>query len=189
MENKLKLKEIVVIAMLSAILGVVFTGMDSLYQPIQNIFGPLGGDMIGGIYFVSALLPAFIVRKPGAAITGSLFTGIMNLLLGSPYGIHIIVASALQGIAVEIVLAIGGYKKYSIISMALAGMLATVFVTTRDYFVFGLDLYGNMMFIMIGIRLISAALLGGGLSIALGNGLKSTGVLNGFKINKSKSFY
>ncbi|MDO7204786.1 ECF transporter S component [Paraclostridium bifermentans] len=57
--------------------------------------------MIGGIYFLSALLPAFIVRKPGAAITGSLFTGIMNLLLGSPYGIHIIVASALQGIAVK----------------------------------------------------------------------------------------
>ncbi|MDO7204787.1 hypothetical protein Q5M85_12205 [Paraclostridium bifermentans] len=73
--------------------------------------------------------------------------------------------------------------------MALAGMLATVFVTTRDYFVFGLDLYGNMMFIMIGIRLIKCSIIRRGLSIALGNGLKSTGVLNGFKINKSKSFY
>lgn len=189
MENKLKLKEIVVIAMLSAILGVVFTGMDSLYQPIQNILGPLGGDMIGGIYFLSALLPAFIVRKPGAAITGSLFTGVMNLLLGSPYGIHIIVASALQGIAVEIVLSLGRYKSYSILSMALSAMLATIFVTTRDYFVFGLNLYANMMFIMIVIRLISAAVLGAGLSMILGNGLKSTGVLNGFRINKSKNLY
>ena len=41
MKNKLKLKEIVVAAMISVIMGVVFTFIDSMYQPIQALLGPL----------------------------------------------------------------------------------------------------------------------------------------------------
>ncbi|MGL5379185.1 ECF transporter S component, partial [Clostridium sp.] len=103
----------------------------------------------------------------------------------SPYGIHIIVASVLQGIGVEIVMGISKYKNYSIINMALAGIVATIFVTARDYFVFGLELYANLMIIMIMVRLVSAAVLGGVLSVVIGNALKATGVLNGFKIKKA----
>lgn len=183
MNKKLKLKEVVVIAMLSAILGVVFTGLDSIYQPIQAVLGSLGGDMIGGIYFLSALIPAFIVRKPGAALMGSLFTGVMNLLLGSPYGIHIIIASALQGLGAEAIFVMGKYKKFSFIYMALAAVLATSLVTVRDYFIFGFDLYAGMIPMMLAARVVSAIVLGGGFSMALGNALKATGVLSGFNVS------
>lgn len=186
MSKKIKLKEIVVVAMISAILSVVFTGMDSMYQPIQSIFGPLGGDIIGGIYYLSALIPAFIVRKPGAALVGSLFTGVMNLLLGSPYGINIIVASLLQGVGVEVILAISKYKKYSFVNMALAGVLASILVTARDYFVFGFSLYAGMIPMMLVARVISSIILGGALSMVIGNGLKATGVLTGFNISSKK---
>ncbi|APR00816.1 ABC-type cobalt transport system, permease component family protein [Clostridium botulinum] len=40
MKETLKLKEIVVMAMLSALMGVVFMGLDSVYQPITTIAGP-----------------------------------------------------------------------------------------------------------------------------------------------------
>ncbi len=48
MKQTLKLKEIVVMAMLSALMGVVFMGLDSIYQPLTTIAGPLGGDIIYG---------------------------------------------------------------------------------------------------------------------------------------------
>lgn len=187
MTKKIKLKEIVVVAMISAILGVAFTGLDSLYRPIQTILGPLGGDMIGGVYYLSALIPAFIIRKPGAALMGSLFTGVMNLLLGSPYGINIIVASTLQGVGVEAILAISKYKKYSFLNMALASVLAAVLVTLRDYFIFGFDLYAGMIPMMLGARVVSSIILGGTLAMSIGNCLKATGALSGFGISAKKT--
>lgn len=187
MTKTIKLKEIVVAAMISAILGVVFTGIDSIYQPIQAALGPLGGDIIGGVYYLSALIPAFIIRKPGAGLMGSLFTGVMNLLLGSPYGINVIVAAILQGIGVEAILAISKYNKYSFINMALAGVLAAALVSTRDYFIFGFDLYAGMIPVMLVARAISSMILGGFLAMAIGNGLKTTGVLSGFNISSKKA--
>ena len=186
MKNKLKLKEIVVAAMISVIMGVVFTFIDSMYQPIQALLGPLGGDSIGGLYYVSALLSIYIIRKPGSALMGSLFTGIVNLLLGSPYGIHIIIASALQGIGVEIVMAITRYKKYNFVTMALSSLLAALLVTCRDYFIFGLDLYAGMIPLMLLVRAVSAVILGAILSIGLGKPLNATGVLRGFAINSEE---
>lgn len=185
MNKSLKLKEIIAVAMISAILGAVFTGIDSLYQPLQALLGPFAGDIIGGLYFLSALIPAYIVRKPGTGLMGSLFTGVMNLLLGSPYGIHIIIAAALQGVGVELILAAGKYKKYSVLSMACSAILATLLVTTRDYFIFGFDLYAGMIPVMILIRIASAAILGGFLSVIITKALKATGVLNGFNISRS----
>jgi len=184
MDKKLKLKEIVVVAMLSAIIGVVFTFLHGIYKPLEAIAGPVGGDIIGGLYFISALLSVYIVRKPGSALMGSLFTGVINLLMGSPYGIHIIVASTLQGLGVEAVLATKKYENYSYLNMSLAAILATLLVTTRDYFIFGLDLYAGLLPVMIVIRIISAVIFGAGFTIVLGKALNSTGVLSGFNINK-----
>lgn len=183
MSQRLKLKEIVVLAMISALMGVVFMGLDSVYQPLQTLAGPLGGEIIYGIYLVSALISMYIVRKPGAGIIGSLFTGLINLLMGSPYGIHIIVASLLQGAGVELVMALGKYENFSFAQMGLASIAAMIFVTTRDYFIFGFSLYANLVPIMLVVRVISSLIFGAGLSVVLGQGLKKTGVLSGFKIN------
>lgn len=188
MKQTLKLKEIIVVAMLSALIGVVFTALDSLYKPLQTIAGPLGGDIIYGVYLISALLSMYIVRKPGAGLLGSLFTGLMNLLMGSPYGIHIIVASLLQGVGVEAAMAFVRYDKFSFIQMSIASILAMILVTLRDYFVFGFGLTANLVPIMLVIRVISSMIFGAGLSIALGKGLKATGVLNGFKISQRSEY-
>ncbi|MCT4662072.1 MAG: ECF transporter S component [Tissierellales bacterium] len=186
MKKYLELKEIVVLAMISVIMGVVFVGLDSIYQPLQVIAGPLGGDLIYGIYLISAILSMYLVRKPGAAMVGSLFTGCVNLLMGSPYGIHIIVASCLQGLGVEVGTAIGGYKKFSFINVVVSGILAMIFVTTRDYFVFGFSYLGSLVPMMLAIRVISSIVFGAGLSVAIGSGLKKTGVLSGFKIAREE---
>lgn len=187
MTKSLKLKEIMVIAILGALMGVVFTGLDSLYQPLQVVLGPLGGDTIYGLYLISALLSVYIVRKPGSAVIGSLITGLVNLLMGSPYGIQIIIASLLQGAGVEIGVGIFRYRKYSIIQMGIASILAMVLVTVRDYVVFGFSMYANLIPIMLVVRVVSSVIFGALLTAALGKALKATGVLNGFKINSEIS--
>ncbi len=182
MKKKISLKEIVVLAMIAALMGVVFTGVDAVYEPLKALTGPFGSAIIYGVYLISALLSMYLVRKPGAGLIGSLFTGIVNLLMGSPYGIHIIVASLLQGIGVEAAIAIWGYKKFSLLQMSLGAVLAMIFVTTRDYFVFGFALYGNLMVPIMVVRTISSVVFGAGLTIVIGKALRGTGVLSGFKI-------
>jgi energy-coupling factor transport system substrate-specific component len=78
MKKKISLKEIVVLAMIAALMGVVFTGIDAIYEPLKALTGPFGGAIIYGAYLISALLSMYLVRKPGAGLIGSLFTGIVN---------------------------------------------------------------------------------------------------------------
>lgn len=124
----------------------------------------------------------YIVRKPGAGLIGSLFTGVINLLMGSPYGIHIIVASTLQGLGVEIPMFLGKYKKFNLLQMSIGAVLAMILVTIRDYFVFGFGMYGSLMPAIFAVRTISSIVFGAGLTIVIGKALLSTGVSNGFKI-------
>lgn len=177
MKKKLVFKEIVILAMISVLMGVVFMGIDSIYEPLKALLGPFAGASIYGVYLVSALLSMYIMRKPGAGLVGSLFTGVVNLLMGSPYGIHIIVAAFLQGLGVEIITGIGKHKTFNMFNMSLAAILSMLLVTTRDYFVFGFSSYGKLMPLVLLIRSISSVILGAGLSIVIGEGLFKTGLV------------
>lgn len=184
--KKLNLKEIVVLAMISVVMGVAFQGLDIIYMPLVTVLGPIGGAIIYGIYLISALLSMYIVRKPGAGLIGSLLTGVVNLLLGSPYGIHIIVASLLQGLGVEIAGIMSKYEKFDLVNMSIGAILAMIFVTVRDYFVFGFGELGPMMPTIMLVRTISAIILGALLSILIGKGIAKTGVLDSFEIGKDE---
>lgn len=82
-----KVKEIVVIAFVAAVVGVIYTVMDYVYNPLYTLLGPVFMELTFGIYLLSASLPMYIARKPGFALFGGLVCAGVNLLLGSPYGI------------------------------------------------------------------------------------------------------
>lgn len=177
MKKPLKLMDIVVMAMIAVVMGIVFTGIDAIYTPVTTALGPIGGALLYGVYLISALIPMAIIRKPGAAIIGSLFTGIVNLLMGSPYGINIIVASLLQGVGVELAVAIWKYNRFNLVALGLGGIFATILVTIRDWFVFGLSEMGSMLPAILIVRVLSAFFIGGGLALLIATALRKTGVL------------
>ena len=67
---KWKTIEIVIIAMLAAVIGVIFTLMDAAYMPLSAVLGPIFMELTFGMYLLSAALPMYIVRKPGFAVFG-----------------------------------------------------------------------------------------------------------------------
>ena len=173
-----KTRDWVVIAVVGAVIGALFTLMDSAYSPLESLLGPILISLTFGVYAMSALLPIYIIRKPGAALVGSLIGAVLNILTGSPYGIHIIVAGLLQGLGAEVGFAIGKYEKYSIFNFLLSGIFITIFVTLRDYFVFGLNqLTPDLLIATIVIRLASAAVIGFVLCWVLGKALKKVGLM------------
>lgn len=174
---KMRNKEMVIVAMIAAVLGVLFMLMDTVYSTIGMLLGPILINLTFGLYSLTAILPMVIVKKPGAAILGGLIGAIANILVGSPYGINIVVAGLLQGLGCELGFFIGGHKT-NLFTYILSGMFITIFVSIRDYFIFGLNQLSPLILILtIIIRFISASIIGGYVSKSIEKGLQKTGVL------------
>ncbi|AMP20655.1 hypothetical protein AZF37_05200 [endosymbiont 'TC1' of Trimyema compressum] len=131
-----------------------------------------------GLYCLSALVPMCVVRKPGSAVLGSVITAVVNILVGSPYGINIVVAGLLQGAGAEVGFGIRKYNNFGIGSFTLRALFITLFVTIRDYFIFGYNLLpiGTLLVVII-IRILSALIIGGGLAMLIAKGLRKAGVV------------
>lgn len=174
---KMRNKEMVIVAMIAAVLGVLFMFMDTVYGSMQMLLGPVLINLTFGVYALTALLPMVIVKKPGAALLGGLVGAVANILVGSPYGINIVVAGLLQGLGCELGFYLGKYK-VNLVTLITSGIFITAFVSLRDYFIFGLgQLPTTILIITIIVRLLSASFIGGYLSKAIEKGLQKTGVL------------
>jgi energy-coupling factor transport system substrate-specific component len=185
MSKGMKTKDIMVTAMISAVVGLFLMVWSNLYMPLQPILGPVGIEVLYGMYFVPGIICMYVIRKPGFAFLGGVIAGIIEILAGSPFGMNIFVAGVVQGGASELVFALTKYKKFDWVTVALSGVLAAVAIYVRDFFVFGYGaLAPGVLVAMIIVRMISGAILGGGVSIIVAEALAKTGVLRNFAIGK-----
>lgn len=184
MSKSWKLSEIVVGAMIAAVMGVVFVFWSNLYIPLQSLLGPIGVEIMYGMYFVPGILIMYIMRKPGAAVVGSTLAAFISTLAGDPFGfVNVMVAGFIQGLAPELVFFLTGYKRFSAGTLIIAGVVTACAIFVRDYFVFGYAaIPGKVLFGMIIVRMISGALIGGLLSKLVADGLAKTGVLSNYAI-------
>ena len=95
-----KLQDIIFVAMLCVVFGVVYLAAVYLISPLTAIFAPLGVSLLGtemifGIWFMAATLAAYILQKPGAAIIAEVLASLIEVLLGNMYGPMVIVALSL----------------------------------------------------------------------------------------------
>lgn len=186
MNRKMNIKEIVIVAMVAAVIGVIYTLLDYAYMPLSAILGTVFMELTFGIYLLSASLPMYLVRKPGVAIFGALVTAGVNLLLGSPYGLQLVLAGVLQAIGMEIGYAILGRYKGNIKNMIVGALLGACFVLCRDAYFWGTPwMYGTTIAVSVVIvRLLSATVIGIILVKIITAALIKTGVLKGFACTK-----
>lgn len=185
MEKKFTTKEVVIVAMVAAVVGVIYTLLDYAYMPLSAVLGTVFMELTFGIYLLSASLPMYLVRKPGFAIFGGLVTAGVNLLLGSPYGLQLVLAGFLQALGMEIIYAIFKYDG-SIKTMTIGAILSAVLVLCRDSFFWGTPwAYGTTIAIgVVIVRLLSATVIGIILVKVITAALLKTGVLKGFACAK-----
>ena len=79
--------DIVVIAVLGVVFGILNSPMGVIYQAFQAAFGPIGAN-IWGVFDISQVLAIYIVRKPGAAFINMMINGLVQMLSGNPAGAH-----------------------------------------------------------------------------------------------------
>lgn len=185
-----KLKEIVMLSIISVIAGVLYMAFSLLGYGIRNVLTPFGlapfsFEIIFGLWFIGSIISAYIIRKPGAALLTGLISAGVEILSGSPGGAKILLAGLIQGAGAELPFALTKWKNYQTKILVLATMSAAIFSFIWQLFAGGkLVLAPWLLLSMLVIRLISSPLLGGISGKWISDKLAQTGVLDGYALGK-----
>jgi energy-coupling factor transport system permease protein len=185
--NSWTLREILIVAFLGAVFGVLYLAWVQVWLITQAIFGPVTMDVVMGFWFIVSIIAAAIIRKPGAALLSEVLAAVVQVLLGSPAGLLLIVTGLVQGAGAEAVFAATRWKNYRLPVLMAAGVGAAVasFIYTWIRFDYG-ALAPGLLIAMFVLRCLSGALLGGLLGHWVTQALYRTGVLSGLGIDRDR---
>ena len=181
------LREILIVAVLGAAFGVLYLAWVQIWLIAQAIFGPVTMDVVMGFWFIVSIIAAKIIRKPGAALLSELLTAVVQILLGSPAGLLLLVTGLVQGAGAEAVFAATRWRNYRLPVLIAAGVGAAVFsfVYTWIRFDYG-ALAPGLLVAMFVLRCLSGALLGGLAGHLVAEALYRTGVLSGLAMDRDR---
>lgn len=187
MHNKLNMREIIVMAVLSMAYAVLYVANVGMIGIFNAIFGPIGINLIYGIWFMAAITAMYIIRKPGCAFIGEMMAAILEVLIGTPVGVAMLIGAAIQGGASELAFTITGYKKYNTWVMILAGVFPSIATFIYSYLLYGYShLPTKMVLGMLIVRVISGGFFGGWGGKKVADLLSETGCLNTFPLGRER---
>jgi len=185
-----KLKEIVMLSIISVIAGVLYMVFSLVGYGIRNALTPLGlapfgFEVIFGLWLIGSIIAAYIIRKPGAALLTGLISAAVEILAGSPGGAKILITGLVQGAGAEVPFALTRWKNYQTRILVFATMTASLFSFIWQLFASGnIALAPWLLLSMLVVRFISSSLLGGVLGKWVSDQLAKTGVLSGYALGK-----
>ena len=183
MSKTWKMKDLLLLALLGLVFGAIYLGGVAAWGVVTAAVGPIGLDMVYGIWFMGATCAMYIIRKPGIAFAGEIMAALGEVVLGTPMGVSMLIGATIQGAGCELGFLVTGYKRYDLKTLILSGCFAAVFTLIYNYIFYNYSSYAlPMLAAMLCVRLLSAALFSGVFSKLIGDGLVKTGALNSFAL-------
>lgn len=130
--------DIVVAAVVGAAVGVVFWLWGIAWEvtgPLFVLFPPAQA-ILYGVWLLPGVLGGLIIRRPGAALLTSIAAASVSALLGSKWGITVVLEGAMQGMLPELVFLLFLYRRWGMGVAVLAGMAAGISPALRDAIVY-----------------------------------------------------
>ncbi len=177
-------KDLVTIALLSALGGVLSTYIGYLGNLMNHIVGvPFGaGQFMAGLHVLWILLAIGLTKKKGAGTVTGIVKGIVELFTGSTHGIVIVIVSSVQGVVADVVLFSDRAKQArSYTTYAIAGGMsaATNVIVFQVLFFAGVPWILITMLCMLAFA--SGMILAGWLSVEMLAAVEQIGLLSGRK--------
>ncbi len=181
------LRETLVVTVLGAVFAVLYLAWVQVWLVAQAMFGALTMDVFMGFWFIVSIVAAAIIRKPGVALASEVLAAAVQILLGSPAGLLLLVTGLVQGAGAELVFAATRWRNYSLPVLMAAGVGAAIFSFAYTWVRFDYGaLLPTILVAMFVLRCLSGALLAGWLGHLIVEALYRTGVLSGFAIDHAK---
>jgi energy-coupling factor transport system permease protein len=181
--------DIVVASAIAVAFGVVFWAWGQLWNSTQAAFAsfPPGQGFMYGVWLMPAVLGALVIRKPGAAIYTELVAALVSALLGTPWGLSVILYGLVQGAAPELVFAFLGYRSWRLPTAVIAGGAAGGAAALLDIVFYYPAWSGPWQLTYTGLLVLSSAVIAGLGSWLLVRALARTGVLAPFASGREQA--
>jgi energy-coupling factor transport system permease protein len=180
-------REIVIIAAIGVVFGMLYLAWVQLWLLIQALTGPLALEVLFGFWFIASIVAAYIIRKPGVAFAAEVIAAIAEVLTGNPSGVILLLTGVIQGAGAEAAFAVTRWRNYSVPVLLAAGASAALFSFVYNWVRFSYwELNAGLLITMFILRVLSGMILGGWLGKVVADGLYNTGVLQGLAIERAK---
>ncbi len=159
--SRLGLRDLVLVALLAAVGGVLSTYVGYIGNLINRLFGvPFGaGQLIAGLHIVWPLLARSIIGRFGSGSLTGLTKGFVEFLSGGTHGVIIVIVSLVEGLLID--LGMGVSRRSSLGLTMVVGAVASA----SNVFVFQAIYFSGVSFgfvlLMAGLSLVSGATFGG----------------------------
>ncbi len=172
-------RDVVVTAVLGVAFGVVFWAWGNVAWPALAFLGPLQ-NLLYGPWLVPAVLAPLIVRLPGAGIFAEVVAASVSAMLGSQWGVIVLLYGVAQGLAGEIPFLVVRYRVFAWPVVVAAGILASAAAWVLDWaFYFAAVDVGTQLLVGALMAVSGVVIVAGG-SLFLARALRDAGVLGGF---------
>ncbi|MEP7018213.1 MAG: ECF transporter S component [Actinomycetota bacterium] len=176
--------DLITAAMLAVAFGVMFWGFDTFIYPILTTatagFPPVGELMLG-VWLVPAVVGALVVRRPGAAVFTELVAANVELFLGNKWGAAVLLSGVLQGLGVELAVALFRHRRFGLAVAVLGGTLSAAFeIVFYEWYSYVAGYSTAWKAIYLACGMVSGAIIAGVGGWALVRGLARAGALNAF---------
>ncbi len=161
------LKDIILLALIGIIFGVIYYAGDFLYNGFTILLtpfglGPMANDLTMGLWCMAGPLAAMLLQRPGAAFFGEFLGAAGEMFLGGQWGAANLISGFVQGIATELGFTFTGYRRYNWFSLTLTTLTATLVTFGWDWFRNGYAHFsGQLDLLLLGARFVSIFLFSG----------------------------
>lgn len=186
--GKWQLKDIIMIAIFGVIFALIYLAVLYIGLAVQAALTPAGlgifaFEIFYGIWFMGATLAAYVIQKPGVAVTTEVLASFLEFLMGNVGGPLVLIAGAVQGLGSEVGFMMFRYRRFDMLSICASGMLAAVFSFLWGFVQGGYALFApGLLVAMLAVRIASALLFAGVISKVVGDGLARAGVLKSYAL-------
>ncbi|WP_067963768.1 ECF transporter S component [Nocardiopsis trehalosi] len=180
--HRFRTVDTVVAAVLGVAIGVVFWLWNLVWSATEPlfVFFPPAQAVLYGVWLLPGVLGGLIIRKPGAAVLTSTAAACVSMVLGTQWGVLVVLAGVAQGALPELVFAAGRYRRWgmgwAVLAAAAAGVSPAIWDNVQYYYALPLSFQVAYGVIVIA----SAAVIAGVGGRLLTTALARTGALAPF---------
>jgi len=168
-------------ATIGVVFGVAYWGWSSAYTALSSpLSGFLGSSigLLGGPWLIAGVVGGLVIRKPGAALFAELIAAAVEALLGNEWGWATLISGSLQGLGVEVALAIFLFRRFGWPVAMLGGALAALFEFGYEWHAYWQDVSTSFRVAYVLFFMLSGAVVAGLGGWALTRALAATGAID-----------
>lgn len=166
MSSKWTVKDVIMLAFLAFLFGVVFMGAGFLSAMLSAVLTPLGlapftSATMFGLFIMAGPMAGVLIRKKGSSLLGEVLAALAEMLYGSYFGPGVLLSGLIQGFGTELGFIVTGYKRFDTVPLVYGAIGASVLSFIYKFFQSGYGTYSLTFIIALFIvRLISALIFG-----------------------------